>query len=87
MEANRIARLKQSAVECADMAMKTRDPRAKAVLATAAIVWAKLANQRSYHGQSKQAGDLVDLLDTAIIDRELQSRSPAFSDTSLEPTA
>ena len=75
MEANRISRLKQSALECADMAAKTRDPRAKAVLATAAIVWAKLASQRSYHGQSKQAGDLVDLLDTAMIDRESRAIS------------
>jgi hypothetical protein len=70
MEANRIARLEQSALECAAMAAKARDPRAKAVLATAANVWRTLANQRSYQGQSKQAGDLVDLLDTAIIDRE-----------------
>jgi hypothetical protein len=75
MEANRIARLKQSALECADMAVKTRDPRAKAVLATAAIVWAKLAGQRCYHGQSKQAGGLVDLLDTAFIDRESRAIS------------
>ena len=51
------------------MAAKTRDSRAKAVLATAAIVWEKLASQRSYQGQSNQVGDLVDQLDTAIIDR------------------
>jgi hypothetical protein len=70
MEANRIARLERSALECADMAAKARDPRAKAVLTTAANVWQSLATQRSYQGQSKQAGDLVDQLDTAIIDRQ-----------------
>jgi hypothetical protein len=43
MNANRIARFGRSAVECADMAGKTRDPRAKAVLATAANVWRSLA--------------------------------------------
>ena len=56
------------------MVAKTRDPRAKAVLATAANVWRSLAIQLSYQGQSKQVGDLVDQLDTAIIDRE----SPAI---------
>jgi hypothetical protein len=70
MEANRIARLERSAVECADMAAKTCDPRAKAVLTTAADVWRSLATQLSYQGLSKQTGDLVDQLDTAIIDRE-----------------
>jgi hypothetical protein len=70
MEANRSARLKRSAVECADMAAKTRDPRAKAVLATAANVWQSLAKQRGYQGQPKQAGELVDHLDTALVDRE-----------------
>ena len=73
MEANRSARLERSALECADMAAKVRDPRAKAVLATAANVWRSLAHQQSYQGQSKEAGDLVDLvdqLDTAVIDRE-----------------
>jgi hypothetical protein len=68
MDANRIARLELSALECANMAAKARDPRAKAVLATAANVWRSLATQLSY--QSKQAGDLVDQLDNAIIDRE-----------------
>jgi hypothetical protein len=75
MEANRIARFEQSALECANIAAKTPDPRAKAVLATAAIVWGKLASQRSYYGESKRAGDLVDLLDTAIIDRESRAIS------------
>jgi hypothetical protein len=76
MEANRSARLEQSALECANVAAKTRDPRAKAVLATAANVWRSLANQLSHQGQSKQVGDLVDQLDTAIIDRE----SPAIDE-------
>jgi hypothetical protein len=76
MEANRSARLGQSALECTNMVAKTRDPRAKAVLATAANVWRSLAIQLSYQGQSKQVGDLVDQLDTAIIDRE----SPAIDE-------
>jgi hypothetical protein len=70
MEANRSARLERSALECADMVAKARDPRAKAVLTTAANVWRSLAQQQSYQGQSKQAGDLVDQLDSAIIDRD-----------------
>ena len=70
MEANRIVRLERSAVECADMAAKALDPRAKAVLTTAANVWRSLAKQRSYQGQSKQAGELVDQLETAIVDRD-----------------
>jgi hypothetical protein len=67
MQINRTARLKQSAAECAKLAHKTRDPRAKAVLATAAIVWEKLADQQRYQASSKQLDDLVDLLDTAVI--------------------
>ena len=70
MEANRIARLERSALECAEMAAKAQDPRAKAVLTTAAGVWRSLATQLSYQGQSKQTADLVDQLDTEIIDRE-----------------
>ena len=70
MNANRIARFERSAVECADMAAKTGDQRAKAVLATAANVWRSLAQQRSYQQQSKEAADLIDQLDTTIIDRE-----------------
>jgi hypothetical protein len=70
MEANRSARLERSALECADMAAKVRDPRAKAVLTTAANVWRSLAQQQSYQGQPNQANELVDQLDTAIIDRE-----------------
>jgi hypothetical protein len=73
MEANRIARLKHSAVECAEMAIQTQDPRAKAVLATAAVVWAKLASQQTYDGEAKQVGDLVDLLDTALVERAASS--------------
>ena len=69
MNANRIARFERSAAECADMA-KTRDQRAKAVLATAASVWRSLARLRNHQGQSKEAADLIDQLDTTIIDRE-----------------
>jgi hypothetical protein len=70
MNANRIARFERSAAECADMAAKTRDQRAKAVLATAASVWRSLARLRNHQGQSKEAADLIDQLDTTIIDRE-----------------
>jgi hypothetical protein len=70
MEVNRIAGLERSALECADMAAQARDPRAKAVLTTAANVWRSLATQLSYRGQSKQTAELVDQLDTEIIDRE-----------------
>jgi hypothetical protein len=69
MQANRIARFEYAAAECAEMESTTRDPWAKAVLATAAIVWGKLVAQRNYQGSSKQLDDLVDLLDTAIVDR------------------
>jgi hypothetical protein len=41
MEGNRCVRLE--ALECADMAAKPRDPRAKAVLTTAATLWRSLA--------------------------------------------
>ena len=70
MNANRLARFERSAAECADMAAKTRDQRAKAVLATAASVWRSLARLRNHQGQSKEAADLIDQLDTTIIDRE-----------------
>jgi len=70
MEANRSVRLERSALECADLVDKARDPRAKAVLTTAANVWRSLAAQLNYRGQSKQTADLVDQLDTEIIDRE-----------------
>jgi hypothetical protein len=49
---------------------ESRDPRAEAILTTAANVWRSLAKQRSYQGQSKQAGELVDQLETAIVDRD-----------------
>jgi hypothetical protein len=51
------------------MAAQARDPRAQAVLTTAANVWRLLAKQRGYQGQSKQANELVDQLDATIIDR------------------
>ena len=73
MEANRNARLERSALECAEMAAKAQDPRAKAVLTTATNVWRSLATQLSYQGQSKQTADLVDQLDTEIIDREARA--------------
>ena len=67
MRVNRTANLKKSAAECAALAHKTCDPRARAVLATAAIVWEKLAEQQSYRVASSRLGDLIDLLDVAVI--------------------
>jgi hypothetical protein len=66
MRVNRIANLKKSAAECTALAQKTCDPRARAVLATAAIVWEKLAEQQSYR-VAPQLCDLIDLLDAAVI--------------------
>jgi hypothetical protein len=36
-------------------------------LATAAVVWEKLAEQQSYRAASSQLGDLIDLLDAVVI--------------------
>ena len=57
---------KKSAAECTALAQKTCDPRARTVLATAAIVWEKLAEQQSYR-VAPRLGDLIDLLDAAVI--------------------
>jgi len=52
------------------LAQQTRDPRAKEVLATAAVVWEKLAEQQACRGASAQVGGMIDLLDAVIADRE-----------------
>ena len=52
------------------LAQQTRDPRAKAVLATAAIVWEKLAGQQACRVASPRVAGLIDLLDTVVADRE-----------------
>jgi hypothetical protein len=70
MRVNQTARLKKSAAECTALAQQTRDPRAKAVLATAAVVWEKLAEQQACRVGSSRVGSLIDLLDPAIADRE-----------------
>ena len=57
------------------MAAKTRDPRAGSFGHRGETYGGALANQRTYQVQSKQAGDLVDLLDTAIIDRESRANN------------
>jgi len=67
MRINRTASLKKSAAECTALAQKTCDQRARAVLATAAVVWEKLAEQQSYRAASSQLGDLIDLLDAVVI--------------------
>jgi hypothetical protein len=80
MEENRIARLERSALECANMAAKTHDPRAQAVLTTAVNVWRSLAKQRGYQGQSKQTGELVDHVfrSPAGVFRRLISRGRSY---------
>ena len=70
MRVNQTARLKKSAAECTALAQQTRDPRAKAVLATAAIVWEKLAEQQTCRIGFSRVGGLIDLLDAVIADRE-----------------
>jgi hypothetical protein len=71
MRVNQTARLKKSAAECAALAQQTRDPRARAVLATAAVVWEKLAEQQTCRMiGSSRVGGLIDLLDAVIADRE-----------------
>ena len=69
MRVNQSARLRKSAAECTVLAQRTRDPRARAVLTTAAVVWEKLAEQQTCRGSS-QVGGLIDLLDAVIADRE-----------------
>jgi hypothetical protein len=70
MRVNQTARLKKSAAECMALAQQTRDPRAKAVLATAAVVWEKLAEQHACRDASAEVGGMIDLLDAVIADRE-----------------
>ena len=70
MRVNQTARFKKSATECMALAQQTRDQRAKAVLATAAVVWEKLAEQQACRGASAQVGGMIDLLDAVIADRE-----------------
>jgi hypothetical protein len=70
MRVNQTARLKKSAAECTALAQQTRDPRAKAVLATAAVVWEKLAEQQTCRIGFSRVGGLIDLLDAVIADRE-----------------
>jgi hypothetical protein len=70
MRVNQTARLMKSAAECTALAQQTRDSRAKAVLATAALVWEKLAEQQASGIGSSRVGRLIDLLDPGIADRE-----------------
>ena len=67
MRVNQTAKFRKSAAECLARAQQTRDPRAKAVLAIAADVWEKLAEQRASRVSSSQVGSLIDLLDPAFI--------------------
>ena len=67
MRVNQIARFRKSAAECTARAQETRDPRAKAVLTTAAVVWEKLAEQHVNRASCSRVGTLLDLLDTVVI--------------------
>jgi hypothetical protein len=67
MQEDQTAKFRQSAAECATMAHKARDPRAQAVLATAAGVWEKLASQRGYQRVSRRMVDLVYRLDAVPV--------------------
>jgi hypothetical protein len=67
MPVKRIARLKKSAAECMALAQQTYDPRARAVLAVAAVVWEKLAEQQACRDTSSQIDGFIDLLDPEII--------------------
>jgi len=70
MRVNQTAKFKKSAAECTALAQQVRDPRARAVLATVAVVWEKLAEQQTCRIQSSRVGSLIDLLDPVIADRE-----------------
>jgi hypothetical protein len=70
MRVNQTARLRKSAAKCTALARQTRDPRARAVLATAASVWEKLAEQQTCRVDSSRVGGLIDLLAGVIADRE-----------------
>jgi hypothetical protein len=70
MRVNQTAKFKKSAAECTALAQQVRDPRARAVLATVAVVWEKLAEQHACRIQSSRVGSLIDLLDPVIADRE-----------------
>jgi uncharacterized protein (DUF2384 family) len=66
MRVNQIVKFRKSAAKCLARAQQTRDSRAKAVLAVAADVWEKLAEQRANHVKTPQVGTLLDLLDTTF---------------------
>ena len=70
MRVNQTARLRKSAAECTALAQQMSDPKARAVLTTAAAVWEKLAEQQNCLIGSSPVGGLIDLLDAVIADRE-----------------
>ena len=70
MRFNQTARLRKSAAECTALARQMSDPKARAVLTTAAAVWEKLAEQQARRMESSRVGGLIDLLDAVIADRE-----------------
>ena len=70
MRVNQTARLRKSAAECTALAQQMSNPKARAVLNTAAAVWEKLAEQQASRIGSSRVGGLIDLLDAVIADRE-----------------
>ena len=70
MRVNQTARLKKSAAECTALAQQMSDPKARAVLTTAAAVWEKLAEQQYCRIGSSPVGGLIDLLDAVVADRD-----------------
>ncbi len=67
MRDNRSERLRQSALECLDLAKATTDLRARRTLLCMVEVWTKLLDQRV---SGSDIDGLVDMLDTAPVPRE-----------------
>jgi len=69
MSDNRTARLRQQALECLNMAKSTSDLRARRTLLCMVEVWTKLLEQRYV---TDGVDGLVDMLDTAMVPREVE---------------
>ena len=70
MRSNRTERFRHSALECLNMAKATTDVRARQTLLCMAEVWTKLLDQRGSTASTSGVDGLVDLLDTAPVERE-----------------
>jgi hypothetical protein len=67
MRDNRSERLRQSALECLDLAKATTDVRARRTLLCVVEAWTKLMDQRV---PTSDMDGLVDMLDTTMVPRE-----------------